>query len=207
MRACATASAVFLGLAVSALCFSACSSGQAPSPPASPPNEPPSTTVAPLYGPAPTAETVISKIKAAPKSTADCKLVLSDITNNMPDGGTVMNNAMTAADAGRSDRFLSVAELIKSNNDAYRCCFDLWARKHPESAGKELPIKVVWNLKPDGALESAEIDKSASQLDEPEVSSCMIDISKGITYPASPSGKVTKFTYLFLFKVRHSKAP
>ena len=203
MRACATANAVLLGLAVSALGFVACSSGQTPTPPASQPAEATVTTVAPLYGPAPTAETVVSRIKAAPQSTADCKVVLSDLTNNLPDAGVVMNNAMTAGDAGRSDRFQSVAELIKSRNDAYRCCFDIWARQHPESAGTEIPIKVVWNLKPDGALESAEIDKAASKLDEPEVSSCMIDISKSLTYPASPSGKVTKFTYLFQFKVRH----
>lgn len=206
MRACATANAVFLGLAVSALGFAACSSGQAPAPPASPPVEATLTTVAPLYGPAPTAETVISRIKAAPQSTADCKQVLSDITNNMPDGGVVMNNAMTAADAGHSDRFQSVAEIVKSRNDAYRCCFDIWARKHPEAAGREIPIKVVWNLKADGALESAEIDKAASQLDEPEVSSCMVDMSKSLTYPPSPSGKITKFTYIFQFKVRHARS-
>lgn len=207
MRACATATAVFFGLALSTLGFAACSSGQTPTPPASPPSEAAVTTVAPLYGPAPTAETVVSRIKAAPQSTADCKQVLSDITNHLPDGGVVMNNAMTAGDAGHSDRFQSVAELVKSRNDAYRCCFDIWARKHPEAAGTEIPIKVLWNLKADGALESAEIDKAASKLDEPEVSSCMIDISKSLTYPASPSGKITKFTYLFQFKVRHAKAP
>jgi hypothetical protein len=204
MRACATANAVLAGLAIGALGFAACSSGQAPSPPASPTSEATLTTVAPLYAPPP--ETPAARLKAAPQSVADCKQVLSDITNTPPDGGVVMNNAMTAGDAGRSDRFQLVAELIKSKNDAYRCCFDLWARKHPESAGKELPIKVQWNLKPDGALESAEVDKSASQLDEPEVSSCMVDISKGLTYPPSPSGKLTKFTYTFMFKVRQ-KAP
>jgi hypothetical protein len=204
MRACATANAVLAGLAIGALGFAACSSGQAPSPPASPTSEATLTTVAPLYAPPP--ETPAARLKAAPQSVADCKQVLSDITNTPPDGGVVMNNAMTAGDAGRSDRFQPVAELIKSKNDAYRCCFDLWARKHPESAGKELPIKVQWNLKPDGALESAEVDKSASQLDEPEVSSCMVDISKGLTYPPSPSGKLTKFTYTFMFKVRQ-KAP
>jgi hypothetical protein len=202
MRACSTANAVLAGLALGAFGFAACSSGQAPSPPATPTSEPATvTTVAPLYAPPP--KTAAEQLKAAPRSAADCKQVLSDITNAVPDGGVVMNNAMTAGDAGRSDRFQPVAELIKSKNDAYRCCFDLWARKHPEAAGKELPIKVQWNLKADGALESAEVDKSASQLDEPEVSSCMVDISKSLTYPASPSGKLTKFTYIFQFKVRH----
>jgi hypothetical protein len=201
MRACATANAVLAGLALGAFGFAACSSGQAPSPPATPTSETTVTTVAPLFAPPP--PTPEARLKAAPHSTADCKQVLSDITNAVPDAGVVMNNAMTAGDAGHSDRFQSVAELIKSKNDGYRCCFDLWARKHPEAAGKELPIKVQWNLKPDGTLDSAEVDKSASQLDEPEVSSCMVDISKTLTYPPSPSGKLTKFTYVFQFKVRH----
>jgi len=202
MRACATANAVILGLALGAFGFAACSSGQAPSSSTTPTTEAPTTTVAPLIGPAPTAETAATRRKSAPQSAADCKQVLSDITNAPPDGGVVMNNAMTAGDAGHSDRFQPVAELIKSKNDAYRCCFDLWARKHPEAAGKEFPIKVQWNLKVDGALESAEVDATASQLNEPEVSSCMVDISKGLTYPPSPSGKITKFTYIFQFKVR-----
>jgi hypothetical protein len=201
MRACATANAILAGLALGAFGFAACSSGQAPSPPAMPTSEVTATTVAPLYAPPPA--TTTERLKAAPRSAADCKQVLSDITNAVPDAGVVMNNAMTAGDAGRSDRFQPVAELIKSKNDAYRCCFDLWARKHPEAAGKELPIKVQWNLKADGTLESAEVDKTASQLDEPEVSSCMVDISKSLTYPPSPSGKLTKFTYVFQFKVRH----
>ena len=204
MRACATECAVLVGLALGAFGFVACSSGQAPSLPPAPTSEATATTVAPLFAPPP--ETPAERRKAAPQSVADCKQVLSDLTNVVPDAGVVMNNAMTAGDAGHSDRFQPVADLIKSKNDAYRCCFDLWARKHPEQAGKELPIKVQWNLKADGTLESAIVDKAASQLDDPDVSSCMIDISKGITYPASPSGKLTKFTYVFQFKVRH-KAP
>lgn len=198
MRACATANAVLMGLAIGAFGFAACSSGQAPSPPTTPTAEAaaaPTTTVAPLLGPPPSTKT-------APQSAADCEQVLSDLTNAVPAGGVVMNNAMTAGDAGRSDRFQPVADLIKSKNDAYRCCFDLWARKHPEAAGRELPIKVQWNLKADGVLESAEVDQAASQLNEPEVSACMVDISKGLTYPPSPSGKITKFTYIFQFKVR-----
>lgn len=164
------------------------------------------TTVAPLFGPAPTPETPATLRKSAPKDAADCKQVLSDITNTPPAGGVVMNNAMTADDAGHSDRFQSLAELVKSKSDAFRCCFDLWARKHPEAVGKELPIKVQWDLKSDGVLEKAAVDTAASQLNEPEVSACMVDIAHGMTYPASPSGKVTKFTYLFQFKVRQ-KSP
>jgi hypothetical protein len=195
-----------VGLVFGAFGFAACSSGQAPSPSTLPTSEAPATTVAPLIGPPPTAETAAARPKIAPQSVADCSRVLSDITNAPPAGGVVMNNAMTAGDAGHSDRFQPVAELIKSRNDAYRCCFDLWARKHPEAAGRELPIKVQWNLKADGALESAVVDATASQLNEPEVNACMVDISKAITYPPSPSGKITKFTYIFQFKVRQ-KSP
>src|SRR5688500_5833126 len=36
----------------------------------------------------------------------------SDITNDPPDGGVVMNNATTSGDAGASDRMKPVMELV-----------------------------------------------------------------------------------------------
>jgi hypothetical protein len=195
MRACATANAVFLGLTLAAATFAACGGG---SPTATQPSADSSASLAP----APPAETAVDTAAPAapaapskrPTSVADCKEMLSDITNDPPDAGVVLNNAMTAADAGASDRFRPVADLIRSRREGFRCCFDLWSRKNPGLAGHAV---LVINLKGDGTLENASLDDPAPP---PEVGGCILDLAKSLTYPKSPSGKVTKFTYPFDFK-------
>src|SRR6185312_6654063 len=84
------------------------------------------------------------KAKPAPKSTADCKVVLSEITNVPPDGAVVLNNAQTAKDAGATDRLEPLTELIKGKREGFRCCFDVWAKDHPGTQGT---VKMVLKLK------------------------------------------------------------
>jgi hypothetical protein len=212
MRACAVTNAVTLGLLAAVACFSACAGGQtapSPTPGATAAEGSPSlgasasaqspSSVASLSTTAPLYET---PKKPPPESAADCKQALSEVVNVPPSNGVVMNNAMTAADAGAGDRLQPMTELVKSKNDAFRCCFDLWAKNHKDQAGREVPIKLVINLKPDGTLVSSSIDADASQLEDAEVNACMVDLTKALTYPRSPRGMDTKFTYTFFFKVR-----
>ena len=198
MRACATASAsaVLLGLLSATIGVGACSGG---SPPPQPP--PPAgaeatpattTTVAPL--PLVNANDA-PKAKPAPKTPADCKVILSDITNEPPDGGVALNNAQTAKDAGATDRLQPITELIKSKRDGFRCCFDVWAKDHPGAQGS---ARMVLKLKPDGAVIGVDFDDTPNRV--PEVEACLGDLAKSLTYPPSPSGKETKFRYQFDFK-------
>jgi hypothetical protein len=193
MRACATANAVFLGLVAAALGFAACSTGQSSSQPPAAPD-----------GPASTSTTVALAIEAprakpVPKTVADCKELVSDIVNDPPSGGVPLNNAMTAKDAGATDRLEPITELIKSKRDGFRCCFDLWARKTPGAGGA---MKMVLKLKPDGSLVNVSFADTSSRVDAPEVEGCMSDLARGLAYPKSPSGKETTFTYPFDFKPR-----
>src|SRR5262249_32095786 len=116
MRACATANAIFLGLTLGALSFAACSSGQ---PPPQSPTEPGS--VAP---PSPSPSPSAAEPGSAPATGAAAPTPppkgppRSDITNE-PDGGVVMNNAQPAGDAGGSDRFQSLTDLIKASRDGF----------------------------------------------------------------------------------------
>jgi len=201
MRACATANAVFLGLALGAFVFAACSSGQTTSPPPEA-----ATTTPPANGAepqaAPTEPNNASPPAPAPADKAASQgPPSSEITNEPPDGGTVMNNAMTAADAGASDRLQPLIDTIKSNRDGFRRCFDTHAKKYPGAQGR---LVMVFELKPDGALRSAAIDPAKSAFQAPDVESCMIDFAKSLAYPKSPSGKDTKFTYPFDFKARNN---
>ena len=204
MRACATANAALLGASVAAGVFVACTSGL-PSP-ESAPYLPTDTEATP---PRPAA---IASVEAAPRasadaplapnptaSAADCRELVTDITNDPPAGGVVMNNAMTSGDAGSSDRLASIIELIKSRREAFRCCFDLWGRKNPGGEG-HFVLKV--SIAPDGALRSSEVDASRSDVSAPEVTSCVVELAKSMTWPVSPSSHDTVYSHLFNFKAR-----
>ncbi|XYI00530.1 AgmX/PglI C-terminal domain-containing protein [Sorangium sp. So ce1128] len=217
MRPCATASAVFTGVLLAATLFAACSSGTAPpsppesaSPGASPPpasqptgaTESPSAAAAPGaadQGTAAPAQPAAGR-KKAPETVEDCKAIASEITNEPPDGGVVMNNAMTSADAGSSDRLQPLVDAIKARRDGFRCCFDLYARKNPGAQGR-----VTWQLKlkPDGTFEEATIVRDKSDVTAPQVESCMEELARSIAWARSPSGKETVLTYPFDFKRRN----
>ncbi|AUX21097.1 hypothetical protein SOCEGT47_015750 [Sorangium cellulosum] len=211
MRPCAAASAVFTGVLLAAALFAACSSGTAPP---SPPDSAPLGSPAPPPATDPGAEPPVASggAAAAPvlpdrpaprrkaETVEDCKELATEITNEPPDGGVVMNNAMTSADAGSSDRLQPLVDTIKAKRDAFRCCFDLYARKHPGAQGK-----ITWQLKlkPDGAVEEAIIVRDKSDVTAPQVESCMADLAASISWARSPSGKETVLTYPFDFKRRN----
>ena len=175
-----------------ALAMAACAGGSTP-PEALP--APPTAIAAPP--PAPPSEP--PKAKPTPRTPADCKDLVSDITNDPPAGGVPLNNAMTAKDAGGGDRLEPLTELIKSRRDGFRCCFDLWAKEHPGAQGA---MKMVIELKKDGEVTQVSFAATPNRMEAPEVETCMIDLAKSLAYPRSPSGKETKFTYPFDFKAR-----
>lgn len=188
MRACATVNAAVLGLALSVGSFAACSSGSSTSANA-PDNAAPSAD--------PTAPVASATAHAPPPTGAP----QSTITNEPPDGGVVMNNAQTAADAGASDRFQPMVDAVKANRDDFRKCFDQWSAKNPGRDGK---VVYVWSLKPDGSLMSSQIDVAKSTVAGSDIEACFAAVAKKMAYPKSPSGKETKFTYPFDFKA-HNK--
>ncbi|HVK70392.1 MAG TPA: AgmX/PglI C-terminal domain-containing protein [Polyangium sp.] len=214
MRACATASFfATLSLTFAAL-FSACASGSSPEasvPEASPDKGTNGESAAPKDEAKPSpgaaaadqgtgaAATPPAAPRKAPEKASDCTDMLAELTNEPPANGVVMNNAQTAGDAGASDRFQPMSELIKSKRDAFRCCFDLWAKNNPGQKGK---VAFTFELAPDGRLKESKIKQEESDIKAPEIESCMQDVAKGLSYPKSPSGKDTLFTYPFEFKAR-----
>src|SRR6516225_6856027 len=122
MRACATANLLFLGTVLAAFGFGACAGGSTP--PAPPPGGegPAAAKSAPVTL---STETPVpigpqaggTKKSGGPKTAADCKNLISEITNDPPANGVVMNNAQTAKDAGSSDRVEPITEMIRSKRD------------------------------------------------------------------------------------------
>lgn len=141
--------------------------------------------------------TTTAPAQAAPATAAECAALPAVQVEDSPDAGVVMNNAQTAADAGKSDRFTPVNTLIKSRRNGYRCCFDIWAKTHPGQPGK---ILLAFELNPDGVVKSVTVKKDESSPMATEIESCLSDVTKTITFPKSPSGRDTRFTYPFDFK-------
>ena len=63
-------------------------------------------------------------------------------------------------------------------------------------------MRLVLKLRPDGSLTSVGFDDVPNRVSAPEVEGCISDLAKSLTYPASPSGKETRFRYPFDFRAR-----
>lgn len=135
--------------------------------------------------------------KAQPMTAAECAALPPEAVEDVPDAGVVMNNAQTAADAGKSDRFTGVSGLLQAHRKAFRCCFDIWANNHLGEAGK-----ILWEIElaPDGSVKSSAAKKDESSPMAPEIEPCMTEVTKAITFPKSPSGRDTRFKKPFDFK-------
>jgi hypothetical protein len=123
-----------------------------------------------------------------------------EITNPPPDAGVVMNNAQTAGDAGGSDRVAKIIEVVMTNRDKFRCCFDLWGRQNP---GKEVKIGLSLDLKPSGEIRTASFKADETDLKDPNVEKCMSAVATSLTYPESPSAKDTTYIHRFVFRSHH----
>lgn len=214
MRTCSTASIVaILGIPL-IVTFAACANGSQTNgttpdktttdakkdpPPEVHKDEPKTDVPSQTATVAATASATAAPARTEPMTPAECAAMPAEAVTDSPDAGVVMNNAQTAADAGRSDRFTPVNDLVKSKRKGFRCCFDIWAKTHPGQPGK---INFAFELSPDGSLKSAAIKKEDSAAMAGEIEPCLAEVAKTITFPKSPSGRDTRFTYPFDFKPR-----
>jgi hypothetical protein len=211
MRACTTANVIAVCIALAAATFAACSgsstSQSSPTPTGGAtdsqtgtPTESGGTDSPGATGSSEETAAPAPAPKKKPETVADCKELKTEIVNEPPASAVPMNNATAPGDGAASDRLQPMVDLIKSNRDKFRCCFDLWARTNPGIAGR-VTIKV--KLDQHGTLTSSEIVAKDTTIRAPEVHSCILEVTKSLTYPKSPSGKETTYTHPFDFKARN----
>jgi hypothetical protein len=128
---------------------------------------------------------------------SSCKDLPVDITNDMPDGGIVMDNAAPLGDAGPSDRINPVEKVFVDNRDKFRCCFDAGGKRPPHL---ELKMTLVLELKPSGEVREASFDRAETDPTSDAVEECMLGIAKSLKYEESESGRDTTFRHRFRFK-------
>ena len=135
-------------------------------------------------------DALAAKVAAARTCTAPSAKIL-----NEPDGGVVFVNAWHRKDAGNLDRLEGVVSAISGARDRFRCCFDAWT---PASPGEQGHLMLTMELDPKGKVENASVDAKRSTVSDPITIGCVLEVSRTLTYPASPKDRSTLVEYPFV---------
>ncbi len=136
----------------------------------------------------------IDRLAEAVAAARNCDAPSSRIINQT-DGGLVFINAWRRQDAGNIDRLQGVVSAIQGQSDTFRCCFDSWTSAHPNKQGK---MMLNLELGAEGAVKSASIDDTRSDIDNAVARACVVAVAKDASYPASPSNSATLVEYPFV---------
>jgi outer membrane biosynthesis protein TonB len=107
----------------------------------------------------------------------------------------------SANEPGRSVK--DIQTIIASRRDDARACYDKGLEGHP---GIEGDLTIKWKITPEGNVTDAEVDSTKSQILEPTVGQCIIDIIKKIKFAPSPKGFESRANYPFNFHPRQGGA-
>lgn len=105
---------------------------------------------------------------------------------------------------GSSEQGRGVKDLqaiIGARRDEARACYDKGLKDHP---GIEGDLDIKWVIDPQGNVANAEVDTTKSQILEPSVGTCVIEIIKKIKFAPSPKGHETRAHYPFNFHPRNT---
>ncbi len=114
------------------------------------------------------------------------------------DGGPRTPRSGSSDEPGR--RRDDIKTIILTHRDEARACYDKALKDHP---GIEGDIEIKWTIDPDGNVTNPEVDEGRSQIHEPSVGKCIIDVIKNIKFAKSEKGYESHARYPFNF---HPKA-
>lgn len=107
------------------------------------------------------------------------------------------NNAQSDGNAPTGDRGIDdYRTIIQTNRDKFRRCYEVSLKAHPGIKGN---VTLKFTLDPAGAVKEALIDKSASDITESDLETCMVSVLKTISFPASKRGMDSTVRYPFNF--------
>lgn len=117
------------------------------------------------------------------------------VIENKTEGTTKPQGSSSEPGRRRED----IQTIVLSHRDEARKCYDDGVKGHP---GVEGDLVIGWKIDPKGAVTEIAVDESKSQIHEPGIGKCIIDIIKKIPFAESPKGFETRFSYPFNFKPR-----
>jgi hypothetical protein len=185
----------------------ACGGGNAAAPGAATPASPTSTTAASDPGAA-------SASSAA--SAANAPSTPSTTTATLADGGDLQGSKLqqtssgsaTAAiddgpgrgahnqEPGRTPKDIQV--VVQAHRDEARACYDQAQSAHPDATMKG-NLDIRWKIDPKGAVTEISVDDTKSDIHDPGVGKCVMDIIRAIHFSVSGKGFETHAHYPFNF--------
>lgn len=96
-----------------------------------------------------------------------------------------------------------IKTIIQLRRDEARACYDKGLESHP---GIEGDLTIKWTIDPQGNVTDAAVDTSRSQILEPSVGQCVVDVIKKIKFAASQKGYETRASYPFNFHPKNFPA-
>lgn len=118
-------------------------------------------------------------------------------TETKGESGPKSTGGQSANEPGRS--LNDIKSVVTARRDEARACYDKGLAAHP---GIEGNLDIKWTIDPQGNVTDAALDSAKSQILEPSVASCVIDIIKKLKFAASPKGFETRAHYPFDFHPR-----
>lgn len=94
-----------------------------------------------------------------------------------------------------------IRAIVIGHRDEARACYDKALADHP---GIEGDLVIDWTIDPKGNVSRISLDTARSQIMEPTVGACVVDIIKKIQFASSPGGYETRASYPFNFHSRHT---
>jgi len=110
------------------------------------------------------------------------------------DAGPKSTHGGSANEPGRTAK--DIQTIVGGRRDEARACYDKSLASHP---GIEGDLDIKWVITPEGNVTDASVDTTKSQILEPTVGQCIIDIIKKIKFAASAKGYETRAHYPFNF--------
>ncbi len=110
------------------------------------------------------------------------------------DAGPKSTHGQSANEPGRTAK--DIQTIIANRRDEARACYDKALASHP---GIEGDLDIKWVITPEGDVTDASVDTTKSQILEPTVAQCIIDIIKKIKFAPSAKGYETRAHYPFNF--------
>ncbi|AKU96834.1 hypothetical protein AKJ09_03498 [Labilithrix luteola] len=94
-----------------------------------------------------------------------------------------------------------IQTIIQTHRDDARACYDKGLKDHPGIEGK---LDIKWTIDPQGAVTDASVDTSKSQILDPSVGNCVVEVIKKIKFAPSSKGFETHAHYPFDFHPRNN---
>jgi len=94
--------------------------------------------------------------------------------------------------------------IMAAHREEARACYDAAAPTHP---GVQGDLVIQFTIDPKGNVTQVSQDTERSQITEPTIVGCVVNVIKKIQFASSPGGYETKAFFPFNFQPRHATTP